>query len=719
MTTTLQSSIQLSDYVTEVLNFLQTVSIKFDPFTYLLNADYMEETGLANPEEAEWNIYYKNLCGQYSIYDTKIMVYVVELQEERVLTPELLSQYPETKALYRIPNPEFTTLCKKYPEQAGLIKHIIYPAESVAAVIEAKNLSVVAYDATLLPECERESILTRLNEYLDYVRTRLWVPELSYEELTPIGFFAMVRLSLLGAVLAQRVNNIKTEAVHPFHIWEYLISHGLGDYRNILSDTQARWLYRNISWIIKNTGKQETFIELAKNILGEMHIFMGGITMRQDTEDSLASCETSPEFIVTNIETDDVIGYLTLDEMLDKIEKAGYQPSTDENQRLELSTSLSTTNKDFLLTKYVELIRKELDTSWEIVLIEFLYDSFIYNYSENRLNYSFSFFDPVFSNSVVLSTEEMLALIHFINHAQFGLTPSTLPRSATVRTCYTINRPDKDLFPKEFYAYGSRFYTSGFVSTSTITDRIPYSERAFTSHGEFLNLLGDQFLCMYTDMDSVRHAGHAIYHEAMKLIYKNLMASKCVMFEWSGAELSYLYSDYLDAHPALATLLANYMSLDDLNDGYSQLLDTVVKILVPIAEEQFSGVVGVSQYVERLYTGLKNLFAQLCSYNITFLDTEEKIKFYNLLCSTTSFLDATVLTGTSLVFITNTPAVEILSSTHNPLGTVPIGIRFDLSDASSITETQLNVPMSADISLQELTTSAEIGVTSGLQVKIF
>lgn len=47
------SSGQIQLYHKEILDFLRTVTIKFEPFAYLMGQDYMAAHGLTNPRTME------------------------------------------------------------------------------------------------------------------------------------------------------------------------------------------------------------------------------------------------------------------------------------------------------------------------------------------------------------------------------------------------------------------------------------------------------------------------------------------------------------------------------------------------------------------------------------------------------------------------------------------------------------------------------------------
>src|SRR5574344_39041 len=259
-------------YRREIFNFLRTVTIKFEPFAYLMGESYMNAHGLTNPH-GKWNPYYIHLAGEYTAdelaSDDVMHVSTIEheLPEDVIFSKDLKITNPKTAAIYKIPNDEYFHLEEQYPKHAGLLRCMVYPVSNIDEAIAAPNLTLLVYDDSLLEVNERESIVKCLKSFLDMVRTRWWIEEYTYEDMYAITFWGMLWQMLPMVLLGQRFRNIKTPYVHSFHVWEYLKSKGLNDYRDILTTRQALWLYRNIDYVLKNKGKSSNLRILAENLL--------------------------------------------------------------------------------------------------------------------------------------------------------------------------------------------------------------------------------------------------------------------------------------------------------------------------------------------------------------------------------------------------------------------------------------------------------------------
>jgi hypothetical protein len=111
-------------------------------------------------------------------------------------------------------------------------------------------------------------------------RVRWDVREFSYEEYYPITQWAALWATLPVVIIGQRVANLKTSSTHSSHIWEYLTSNGLGDYRSVLTRDQELFLYKNIQYIIKNRGKDGTLSILADHLLNTLKATQNSVYYR-------------------------------------------------------------------------------------------------------------------------------------------------------------------------------------------------------------------------------------------------------------------------------------------------------------------------------------------------------------------------------------------------------------------------------------------------------
>lgn len=313
--------VQLELYIREPINFLRTLTLKNSHFADLIwKNDVQPEYQDRLP--AEMNPYYRHAHGEYILADdtTEIdgvqipnqriyrrldeMIYIQSLdtQQQVPFTKETLAKHPKTASLYRIPNSYYTKLCESYPQYSDLIKSIVYPIQEevwcprhqrMETFETADNFTIFGYDEDMFQENERTSIYTAIKTTLEMVRVRWDVKEFDYEDMFPIVHQGILWHLLYLAIFGQRILNIRTSKVHEFHIWSYLNSKGVGDYRDVLTLNQALFLYRNINYLLKNKGTQKNFSILIGALLKPMNVALYSKSIVQNVTRDTSSAITS------------------------------------------------------------------------------------------------------------------------------------------------------------------------------------------------------------------------------------------------------------------------------------------------------------------------------------------------------------------------------------------------------------------------------------------
>lgn len=606
---------QISLYRDEIFNFLRTCTIKFSPFSYIYGQQMVLQYGYTNIEES-WNPYYKNMCGEYQSYDTPMYIYSKEDKKEILFEKSLRNTRPRLFEFFKIPSKEHTLLCKKYPNQIHLIKSILYPVDSVQACIDASELSLLAYDDSLLYEYERESMVATLNSFLDYVRSRWWTTEFVYEDLYIHAFHYMLWQALPNVLFAQRLTNIGTAQVHPFHVWEYLISKGMNDYRDTLTSKQSLWLYRNLRWVYKNRGKTETMGYLADNILKEMAITLYGKDMLQQTKNSVATCTTIPEIISLNIrnnaQLDDVS---TIEQMNLRLVESGLDHDISNAYVAQQVETYGRTRVNVLPTKLLEMRKNNINTMWEDVLSNFLFESTIYRFICGQIDYSINFTDKSSNTFLQLSMADALSLLYYISCKQNKETPELLPTEMSTYMAYVKEYPIH--IPTHFKFLGTRYRISQFIDIDGIMQTIHFTDETFVNQDTFSDYLASQFKSLLRDIRYIRSSGNNLAVRSMEILYKVLRT--CKTYPLSNLSTHDNYPDWFndDDHVGYKSLIDYY---ENNNLDYGPLVKSLLRVVFPV-NEAMASLIGSTEYLDKLYGTLRSLFVQLCSYNVAFIDT--------------------------------------------------------------------------------------------------
>lgn len=635
--------VQLDEYRKEIFNFLRTVSIKFEPFAYLMGSSYMQQYGLEDPH-GEWNPYYINLSGNYAPSDTRMTVYASEVGRHVPFDRDLIKNYPRTAALYKIPNPEYTILEERYPNNLGLIRSIAYPINDIKDAIAAPNFALLSYDDSLLHINERENLVATLKTFLDMVKARWWIVEYTYENMYAVTFWAMLWQCLPNILLTQRFKNIKTPYVHPFHIWEYLKSKGLKDYRDVLTNNQANWLYRNIDYILKNKGKHTNLIDLAENLLEEIFVSLVTKDIVQETGSKWDDCVTNPIFVSKNIVTGEEVSKETVKNVNDKLVGSGLDSDTSAERVEELEKELGEHPFNELPTKVVELKKDSINTSNELTMVKFFLDTLMYRVSQNDCSFYCSLLEPVNNINIKLYVGDMIALWYWALKKSIGEEPTYLPTKYRAHIPFIRQQPKETDIPASIYYDGFEYRTNQLIDIPGILKKITWFNQPFTKDTEFVSVLVAQYKTYLYLLRCMEQSNLYLYHKAMDVMFESIMENDWLDIKLHSAEH---YVDWIYSNEWISTLIDSYESSSNKEQLYASLAEKCYDSLFPLESVVSEDFIGTSRNMETIYKSVRDLFISLGSYNIVYLETERDSNTY------LKIKDPDFITPTKLIYHMN------------------------------------------------------------------
>lgn len=623
---------QLATYRNEIFNFLRTVTIKFEPFAWLMGESYMDKYGITSPHGA-WNPYYIHLSGEYTPEELKnpnslIHVWTVEKEapDDIIFDKNTINTNPKTAALYRIPNEEYSILEERYPNYVGLIRTIAYPIASITEAINAPNLSLLAYDASLLEENERESIITCLKDFLKYVRERWYVEEYTYENMYAVTFWAMLWQMLPIVLLDQRIRNIKKPSVHSFHIWEYLTSKGLADYRDVLTKNQSLWLYRNINYIRKNQGKEKTLKILANNLLGDAFVSLLYKDLKQNTAGYESKLVSTPEFVSYSYDKNILEKIEQVEDLNSRLyqQKIEYQNTTD--YQLALEEKLGHVPYSTLNTKFLEFKKDSVDTSGERFMTNMYIDTVIYMLSEHKLSFNVAITESSAGISTKLFVGDALNLMCWCALRSAGILPTKMFKYYMCSRALRLTKPLlTDLRDHVFYN-GNSYNMKYLTDTKTMINSIGWIEKAFVTQSSFADWLSDRYKTLSILLRHNDVSNKYLYHQAMRSLWEDLSIVKLIELDNSGFETWIAW--YTSINQDIATIIRIYEGLTEQAriESYKRLASICFDAIFG-TEESVDGATNVKR-IEKIYTSIRDLFIQLCSYNITYLEADREVSDY-------------------------------------------------------------------------------------------
>ena len=611
-------------YRREIFNFLRTVTIKFEPFAYLMGENYMNMHGITNPH-GKWNPYYIHLAGEYTADELAsgdvMHVYTVEheLPEDVIFSKDLKITNPKTYELYKIPNDEYFHLEEQYSKYTGLLRCMIYPVSSIDDAIAAPNLTLLAYDDSLLEINERESIVKCLKDFLDMVRTRWWIEEYTYEDMYAITFWGMLWQMLPMVLLGQRFKNIKTPYVHSFHVWEYLKSKGLNDYRDILTTNQALWLYRNIDYILKNKGKASNLQILAENLLKDAYISLHYVDIQQDISEFEDMLHAIPQFIFNDFITDKETNIKQLDDLNPILYEEGLSDNNTPEYVQKTADDLGTTAYNQLPTKYLEFKKNRIDTSAASMMTTFFLHSLMYRYSEGKLEYSVTVADSYSGTKIKLHIKDMICLLYYAICKSVGIVPTYIPTQVRVRVPYVIDKASVT-FTESIKYSDNTYRINELVAVEKILNAIPWYKNVFVSRDDFAEFINDQYAIYYFLFKQMEQSNKYLYHKALRRMLDDITVNRLIDVHLSDYST---YAEWLEHTPIVDNIIKQYEALaDDVlrETSYRTLSMTIYDTIFNTADGKYG--VNTVKKMNSIYNAIRNLFISLCSYNITFIDSE-------------------------------------------------------------------------------------------------
>ena len=707
----------LDIYRQEIFYFLRTVTIKFEPFAYLMGEAYMDKYGLGDPHQ-EWNPYYINLSGNYSDNDTRMTVYSLEEERHVPFDKDFRYNYPRTADLYRVENIEYANLIERYPQHKGLIRCILYPPKDIKTCIEAENFTLLAYDDSYLHINERENLVKTLKSFLEEVRYRWWIPEYGYEDMYAATFWAMLWQHLPVLLLTQRFKNIKTPYVHPFHIWEYLKSKGIKDYRDVLSNRQTLWLYRNINYILKNKGKQNNLLLLAKNLLEEVAVSLHYFDMYQETNTRWEKqLLTNPKFRAFNLLTNKeshVDSFATLNHRL-------YEMGIEQHNTLEYinktEQELATHNYNILSTKYLELRKDIINTVNERWMYNFFLDSLFYRYSKDNLKFLVQVINPVTKAKMEMPVGDAIALWYYAIVRSIQLpAPTYIPTRHVVHIPMKLLQPREREFPKYIYYAHNEYELISVIRLSWMMSNIPWYEKTIHRQKDFIDLLAGQFRFLIYWQRLAEQSNDTIFHLGMWTFLKYITDEQIINFKLVNAET---YEEWFQIDGWHRNVIS---SIEDLGedfqiDHYKALVSNCFDAIFPLDQATSDEFLGRFRNIEKIYAAVRDLFISLGSYNITYLETERDkhiyLKYYD-----PDFTPIHVKFAYGLGWVIYGPVLKFKDKTKIDVGIPTFGPRIRLTHAILVQAVQHKMQEETIIDEQRYTWHMHRAITTGNKLTV-
>lgn len=418
-------------YRAQVFELAKTLVFKNLATALTINAE-LKAIGFAVSDEDyhSWK-YYLNLAGRYHARDAIMTVTSLDTLQTIEFTVENLQQHRATAVAYAFGSRYYEELVSRYPDQESLILRILNPID-IDTAIAADDGKILWYNPSLVEENET-NFIPELQQYLDNILARWNVAAYQItDDLYVPAFLAMVYSFLPIGIMNIRNANCHTRYAHSFHIREFLTSHGnLTEFLDFLTKKQLLWLYRNIRFILRHPGRQETLDWLIDNILTPRGIPLAQWDMVHNLHDQ--PDELYPEVLFERTPMN--FGYhfngsdtKTIDVMLDDEQSlASGNPRVRDEVEIDIRQQMSTSFRNEYRTKVLESDMIDWTDAVVFPFADFILNHWIFLSQNNRYNTFIDFDDPRTGEPTILSVRDAVTVFFYVFNKQNGHLLSEIP----------------------------------------------------------------------------------------------------------------------------------------------------------------------------------------------------------------------------------------------------------------------------------------------------
>jgi hypothetical protein len=381
--------------------------------------------------------YYLHVSGVYHYDDTMMTVISLDTLEVVNFTKDNLQFHRTTAKTYAYGGQYYKELVNRYPNQERLILGILHPC-NIDAAISARNGTILSYPPQLVEEHEY-SLINNLQEWIYSYLSRWDNPQYGLSDnLYSTTMLGILYINMVASIINLRLRACKTNEVHSYHLRQYLASHGLLDvYLMYLTRSQALWLYRNIAYIERNSGKQEVFEWLTEHIMTSRGLPLAEYQMRHDLQDMPGNLKPEISFkkIPLNTKTNyDMKDTFTLTQVMDKEDflardNTKYRDSEQRVAARVMEYSLANELKTKLLeSSIIDFTGSERYTLADILLNHWLWLSHLDHYRA-----FISVTSPLTGEALVMTARDAFVFYTYATCVNMNITLVRLPKVVAER----------------------------------------------------------------------------------------------------------------------------------------------------------------------------------------------------------------------------------------------------------------------------------------------
>lgn len=604
----------------QIYDFLRTVTVKYAPIAEYINSNLIERGISVNFQDPTTWKYYVNMIGNYHSSDTPMYITSIDTQENILFSKEVLELHPRTKAAYKPSTPYYERLCAIYPNQTDLIKSILFPVEDIIKAITSEDLTILNYGTGYLEEYEENPLIEGLRAFLSIIKERWYFEFLDDEPYFHITFFGGLWVKMAAFLLTERENFIHTPYVHSWHIWNQLRDAGLDDYSDILNREKSMMLYQNIGYLKDNAGKMSNLIILVNRLLDDFGVSIYARKVVQESDSGASNYQLTPQLQAIRIPTNNRSSVTSIgDETVKTIQSRAFAKGFAVENSSEVAAAkerkLGDTVLNEFMTKFLEIRpiakNKVYGDILNVFLLETLTTAIVNDYYRDPVTVN----DPTTNSIMYLYPKELLALYHYASLRSIGRKPENIPTGFFFHKSFNteIGQPAKTINVDD-----EKIYISMYVDASSFLSDLNYDQ----------NIANPQ---SFSDMVSrlwMRYLAHLIEDTSTSIETKrhvlSYLSSLCHTRRIEEHDLVPGYTSYdrwlgPEGIDIQYSILDQYESQPDQDLLWSNLADTIISALIPMTPTLTE--FGNFTLTDLGYERLRQLFIQMCSYRVVFLES--------------------------------------------------------------------------------------------------
>lgn len=438
-------------YLASVMAIARTIVVKHNATAEAVNNSLDAQFALSQDlryyvdwsQPTTWK-YYLNWAGRYHASDTLMRVKSQDTFQMIDFTVDNLKVNDATRVAYAPGGRYYNDLVSQYPTQEQLIRGILNPVD-IPTAVAARDGQILWFDATLV-ESNEWSLIPDLERWLMHYMDRWDIsPYALVDDLYSAAFLAGMYMLIPAVILGLRLKYCFSPQTHSFHVRAFLAGHGgLDQYVDSMTKSQQLWFYRNIRYLLRNSGKQETFDKLLDHVMTERNLPLSDWSMQQDIKDLMTTGTPVPQFKrhALNLalsdngsELRDVPQMLTAEAA---VARSNNNWQTD-GQLEEVSDTLAHSPSDALTTKVLESSVLDMTDASPYTLSDCLLNHWVYFASTGRYNSVVQVPNPVTGDTYSLPVKDAFIVLLYSFAEGIGLPLTTIPDVVAIK----VRRPQK------------------------------------------------------------------------------------------------------------------------------------------------------------------------------------------------------------------------------------------------------------------------------------